>query len=64
MDDENKIIDSREISIPFNLEINDKEVTHTITQGTVGTGMSSYTAIMDSYIKKGPYYRRKNWIKN
>lgn len=50
-----KIIDLPEISIPFNIKIEDKEVTHTFIQGTVGTGMSSYAAVIDSYIRKGPY---------
>lgn len=41
MDDVYKIIDSAEIKIPFILELTGKEVTHTIIQGTVGTGMAS-----------------------
>lgn len=47
---------SKEISVPFYLELNDKEVTHTIIQGTVGTGMSSaIMTVLDSYVRKGPY---------
>ena len=54
------IIDFAEISVPFNLELTGEEVTHTIIQGTVGTGMSSITAVLDSYIRKGPFKMEKN----
>lgn len=50
-----KIIDFAEISVPLNLELTGEEVTHTIIQGTVGTGMSSITAVLDSYIRKGSF---------
>ena len=62
MDKSITIIDCNEIKVPFDLKIGE-EVTHTIIQGTVGTGMSSITAVLDSYIRKGlfnPFKVEKN----